>query len=81
MCTHNLCFEQKYEKHHFFLLKMFNFYNLKNLCILHGHVFITQFKHAVAVAITVFEVMKLPFSFQSANWFIGCLLVRYFKYK
>ena len=23
-----------------FLLKIFNFYNLKNLCILHGHVFV-----------------------------------------
>ena len=38
-CTHNLCFEPKKNIKHF-LLKMFNFYNLKNRCILHGRVFI-----------------------------------------
>ena len=27
------------EKYHFFLLKIFIFYNFKNLCIMHGHVF------------------------------------------
>ena len=35
-CTHNLCFEEN-TKH--FILKIFIFYNFKNLCILHGHVF------------------------------------------
>ena len=35
MCTHNLCFEQTN-----FLLKFFNFYILKNLCTLHGQVFV-----------------------------------------
>ena len=39
-CTHNLCFEQKQEKYQKFSDEIFNFYNFKNLCILHGQVFI-----------------------------------------
>ena len=41
MSTHNLCFEQKNKKNiEIFLLKIFILYNFKNLCILHGHVFV-----------------------------------------
>ena len=41
-CTHNLCFEQILNKKNnkYFLLKIFKFCNLKDLCILHGRVFI-----------------------------------------
>ena len=40
--THNLCFEQKYEKYQMFSNEIFNVYNFKNLWILHGHVFVMQ---------------------------------------
>ena len=33
-------FGAKIKKYQFFLLKIFIFYNFKNLCIWHGHVFI-----------------------------------------
>ena len=40
-CTHNLCFGAKIRKYHFFFLMKFSFfYSRKNLCILHGHVFV-----------------------------------------
>ena len=38
-----LCFEQKYKNKKnskSFLLKIFIFYKFKNLCLLHGHVFV-----------------------------------------
>ena len=38
--THNLCFEQNKKNINDFLLKKFEFLQLKNLCILHGHVFV-----------------------------------------
>ena len=51
-CTHNLCFEQKKcvptiyglsknkKNINFFTDESYIFYNCKNLCILHGHVFV-----------------------------------------
>ena len=36
MCTHDVCFEQKY---HFFLVK-FSILQMKKISILHGHVFV-----------------------------------------
>ena len=46
LCTHNLYFEQKYEKiSKKILLKIFNFYNVRKICILqvHGCVFIVVY--------------------------------------
>ena len=42
MGTHNHCSGAKIRKkyHFFFILKIFIFYNFKNLCILHGLVFV-----------------------------------------
>ena len=39
-CTHNLCFEQKFEKFKNIHLEDFNFYISQIHCILHGHVFV-----------------------------------------
>ena len=39
-CTHNQCFKQKYEKYQNFSTENLFFYNFKNLCILHGYVFV-----------------------------------------
>ena len=39
MCTHNLCLS----KNKNFQLKIFNFQSLKNICLLHGQVFIMNF--------------------------------------
>ena len=38
-CTHNLCFEQKYQ---IFVLKVFNFY-VRKIYILHGRVFVMNY--------------------------------------
>ena len=38
-CTHNLCFEQKYENSQKIKLKIIIFTAVKNRCILHGRVF------------------------------------------
>ena len=35
--SHNIRFEQKYQK---YLVENFQFLKLKNLCLLHGHVFV-----------------------------------------
>ena len=43
--THNLCFEQNKKNIQKFLQKIFNFYNSKDLCILHGQVFVRTFIH------------------------------------
>ena len=40
MCTHNICFEQKYENSQKFQLKIVIFTAVKNRCILHGRVFV-----------------------------------------
>ena len=47
MCTHNLCFVQNKKNINFFLLKIFIFYNFKNLCKLHGRVFVMSLKSQV----------------------------------
>ena len=39
-CTHNICFEQKYENSKKIQLKIVIFTALKNCCILHGRVYI-----------------------------------------
>ena len=39
-CTHNQCFEQRYSKYRIFSTENFHFLQLKNLCILHGRVFV-----------------------------------------
>ena len=39
-CTHNICFEQKYENSEKNQLKIVIFSAVKNRCILHGHVFV-----------------------------------------
>ena len=40
MCTHNLCFEKNKKNIKKILLNILIFYNFKNLCILHGRVFV-----------------------------------------
>ena len=40
MCTHNLCFEQKYEKYHNFLSENFHFLVVKFSVYLNRHVFV-----------------------------------------
>ena len=40
MCTHNLCFEQKYEKYQNFLSEHFHFLVVKFSVYLNRHVFI-----------------------------------------
>ena len=40
MCTHNLCFEQKYEKYQSFLSENFPFLEVKFSLYLNRHVFI-----------------------------------------
>ena len=40
MSTHNLCFEQKYEKYQKFYLKTFSFYVVKFSIYLNRHVFV-----------------------------------------
>ena len=48
MCTHDLCFEQKYEKYHnFFNLKIIIFEAVKNCNILQTRVFVMS-KNATA---------------------------------
>ena len=42
MSTHNLCFEQKYEKYQNFYLKAFSFLVVKFSIYLNRHVFIMQ---------------------------------------
>ena len=44
MSTHNLCFEQKYEKYQNFYLKMFNFFGGKILVYLNRLVFVMVLK-------------------------------------
>ena len=39
-CTHNICFEQKYENSKKNQLKIVIFTAVKNRCILHGRVFV-----------------------------------------
>ena len=39
-CTHNLCFEQRYEKSKTFQPKIVIFTDVKNRCMLHGRVFV-----------------------------------------
>ena len=39
-CTHNICFEQKYEKGKKNQLKIVIFTAMKNRCILHGRAFV-----------------------------------------
>ena len=62
-CTHTLCFEQnrkgKITKK--ILMKILIFYNFKNLCILHGHVFVMYRK----VART--KTMKIPKDLSNAS--------------
>ena len=41
-CTHNLCFEQKYEKSKNIQPKIVIFTDVKNRCMLHGHVFVME---------------------------------------
>ena len=43
----------------FFLLKIFIFDNFKNLCILHGHVFVTNYEHAPVECILKPQLQKL----------------------
>ena len=40
MCTHNICFEQKYEKSQKFSTENCHFYSRKNSCILHRRIFV-----------------------------------------
>ena len=40
MSTHNLCFEQKYEKYPNFYLKIFHFLVVKFSVYFNGHVFV-----------------------------------------
>ena len=40
MCTHNLCFEQKFEKNHNFSSEIITFTAVKYCCILHCRVFV-----------------------------------------
>ena len=40
MSTHNLCFEQKYEKYQRFLSEFFQFLKVKFSTYLHRHVFV-----------------------------------------
>ena len=40
MCTHNLCFEQKYENSKKYSIENCHFYSHVNGCMLHGRVFI-----------------------------------------
>ena len=42
MSTHNLCFEQKYEKYQRFYLKIFNFLEVKFSIYLNRHVFVMR---------------------------------------
>ena len=41
-CTHNLCFEQKYENSKKNQLKIVIFTAVKEHCMLHGHVFVME---------------------------------------
>ena len=41
-CTHNLCFEQKYEKNKKISTEIVIFTAVKNRCILHGCVFVMK---------------------------------------
>ena len=43
MCIHNGCFDWKYLKDQNFSNEIFNFAFEKNLCILHGRVFVMSF--------------------------------------
>ena len=43
MSTHNLCFEQKYEKHQKFLSENFHFLEVKFSIYLNRHVFVMRF--------------------------------------
>ena len=42
MSTHNLCFEQKYEKCQFFYLKIFSFLEVKFSIYLNRYVFVMK---------------------------------------
>ena len=46
-CTHNICFEQKYENSKHNKLKIVIFTAVKYRCILHGRVFIMPFKQLI----------------------------------
>ena len=41
-CTHNLCFEQKYENSQKIQSKIVIFTAVKNRCMFHGHVFVMR---------------------------------------
>ena len=43
-CTHNLYFEKNKKNIKQFLMKIFNFYNIRKICILHGYVFVMKFR-------------------------------------
>ena len=45
-CTHNKCFEQKYENSQKIKLKIVIFTAVKNCCILHGRVFVMPAIHS-----------------------------------
>ena len=62
MCTHNICFEQKYEKSKKFQMKIVIFTAVKNRCMLHGRVFIMpNVLHIAATALPFSSVMILIF--------------------
>ena len=41
-----------------FLLKIFNFYNLRKICLLHGHVFVMNMSFVTKIALEFTDVLE-----------------------
>ena len=57
MSTHNLCFEQKYEKYQSFYLKIFSFLEVKFSIYLNRHVFV------ISRALKYYNILMSCYSF------------------
>ena len=73
MCTYNLCFKISKK----ILLKIFNFYNFRKSCILHGRVFVMksstriQFSYYHEICTRFVLLKKLSFSSSSLYVHLG----------
>ena len=60
-CTHNICFEQKYENSKKNQLKIVIFTAVKNRCVLHGRVFVISLAQFFMLSFHLFLCLPLLF--------------------
>ena len=81
-CTHNLWFEQNKKTIKNFLLKISIFYNFKNLCILHGKVFV-KLPETVVKCVSFRKLLPMKYTeifFQPLTLKISLGKIWYFQY-